>query len=446
MEKKLPKGWVETELQYLAAIQSGGTPSRAIKSYWDGNIPWLKISDFKELYIDKAEEFITEDGLKNSSTRIFPKGTILFTIFASIGKIGILKFDAAANQAISGITPIDKISNKYLLYSLKELSESLKNEGKGVAQKNINQQILKETKIPLPPLAEQERIVAKLDTLFAQQELMKKALERIPTLLKNFRQQVLTQAVTGKLINLNKLDKKIISDFFDVRTGATPKKGTAKYYNNSSIPWIKSGEVRNSFIYEVSEFITDLAVKETNAKVFPIDTILIAMYGEGKTRGQVGWMKIEAATNQAIAALVNNDLNLSTRKYIYFYCLSQYNEIRAKAEGGNQPNLNLTKIKNWEISIPKEEFKQQEIVRRVESLFAQADAIEARYQKLKEKIEILPQAILHKAFKGELVAQLPTDGDARDLLEEIKALKASSLKVKKMYKPIDDVISMVAED
>ncbi|MCZ2083647.1 MAG: restriction endonuclease subunit S [Flavobacteriales bacterium] len=174
MESKLPDNWVETELDNLAIIQSGGTPSRSKKEYWNGHIPWLKISNFKSLYINEADEFITELGLKNSSTRIFPKGTILFTIFASIGKIGILNFEAATNQAIAGITPSNKINHKYLVYCFKELSAMLQSEGKGVAQKNINQAILKNTKIPLPPLVEQERIVAKLDALFAQQEVMKK--------------------------------------------------------------------------------------------------------------------------------------------------------------------------------------------------------------------------------------------------------------------------------
>lgn len=288
--------------------------------------------------------------------------------------------------------------------------------------------IFKILDFPIPPLAEQERIVAKLDSLFAQHEVMKKALSRIPDLLKDFRQQVLTQAVTGKLTNTKNISNKIISDFFEVKTGATPKKGNSKYYEGGIIPWIKSGEVKNKLIFEAEDFITELAVKETNAKIFPIDTILVAMYGEGKTRGQVGWLKIEATTNQALAALVNEDLDIITKKYIYLFCLSQYVEIRAQAEGGNQPNLNLSKIKNWKISIPDVLSEQQEIVSRVESLFAKADVIEQRYKHLKEKINVLPKALLHKAFKGELVEQLPTDVDAKDLLKEILELKKEGKK------------------
>lgn len=93
-----------------------------------------------------------------------------------------------------------------------------------------------------------------------------------------------------------------------------------------------------------------------------------------------------------------------------------------QAEGGNQPNLNLSKIRNWGLLLPSPE-EQQEIVNQVESLFAKANAIQQKYEVIKSKMEQLPQAILHKAFKGELVPQLETDGDAKDLLREIEELK-----------------------
>lgn len=199
MGRELPKNWVSCKLDELARIQSGGTPSRSNASYWNGDIPWIKISDIKSLNVDYATEFITEEGLKNSSATLFPKGTILFTIFATIGRIGVLNIEATTNQAIAGITPSELINKKYITYSLLELSASILNEGKGVAQKNINQTILKNTRIPLPPLPEQTRIVAKLDQLFGQLEQINESLDKMPKLLKDFRQQVLTQAVTGRL-------------------------------------------------------------------------------------------------------------------------------------------------------------------------------------------------------------------------------------------------------
>ena len=149
--EKLPKNWVNSKLNDLSTIQSGGTPSRGKNQYWNGDIPWVKISDIKNWFVDETVEFITEEGLNNSSTKVFPKGTILFTIFATIGKVGVLNIDATTNQAIAGITPVNNIEHKFLTYSLLELSESLQKIGKGVAQSNINLTILKDLNVPLPP-------------------------------------------------------------------------------------------------------------------------------------------------------------------------------------------------------------------------------------------------------------------------------------------------------
>ena len=192
MGNELPKGWREVELSNLAEIQSGGTPSRSNPAYWNGDIPWVKISDIKGKYITETEEFITEEGLMNSSAKMFERGIIIFSIFATIGKVAILDIDATTNQALVGLKNNEEIDKSFLVYALTDLSERISNLGKGVAQKNINISILKGIKIPVPPLEEQKQITEKLDNLFAQIETIKKSTERIPELLKNFRQQVLS--------------------------------------------------------------------------------------------------------------------------------------------------------------------------------------------------------------------------------------------------------------
>jgi len=436
MEKVLPKNWVETELQNLAQIQSGGTPSRSNKLYWDGDIPWLKISDFKNLYINKAEEFITEEGLKNSSARVFPIGTILFTIFASIGKIGILNFESTANQAIAGISPNNKVNHKYLVYSLKELSEALQKEGKGVAQKNINQQILKETRIPLPPLPEQERIVAKLDALFAQHEVMKKALEHIPQLLKDFRQQVLTKAVTGKLTEEwrkgkelaewnNNLLKDVCTSISDGDHQAPPK-------SESGIPFlvisdISSGELD---LNKSTRFVPDHYFQ--NLKDVRVPKLNDLLY---TVTGSFG-IPVVVNTNNPFAfqrhiGIIKPNKSKINELFLFYFLKSNIALRQAKdcATGTAQLTVPLSGLRNFTINTPPT-LEQNEIISRVESLLAKADIIETRYQKLKTKIGSLPQAILYKAFKGELALQLPTDGDAKDLLAEIMALK-SEVKGKK---------------
>lgn len=154
------------KLSSIADIQAGGTPSRTKLEYWNGNIPWIKISDIKEKYVTSFEEEISVDGLNNSSAKLFPKNTILYTIFATLGRVGILTFEAATNQAIAGICIKDQnITLDYLYYFLKSTEKHVNAIGNGVAQKNINLSILKNLDVPLRPLDNQRQISATLNCL-----------------------------------------------------------------------------------------------------------------------------------------------------------------------------------------------------------------------------------------------------------------------------------------
>ncbi len=151
-------------LEELCKIQSGGTPSRSRTEYWSSrDIPWVKISDMKGKYIQEIEEYISQKGLDNSSAKIFPEGTILYTIFATLGEVGILGIDAATNQAIAGLTVTnDSVQRDYLYYYLQSIKKNVAHMGRGVAQNNINMGILKKLEVPLYSKEEQVKIVERL--------------------------------------------------------------------------------------------------------------------------------------------------------------------------------------------------------------------------------------------------------------------------------------------
>ena len=156
------------KLEEICTIVSGGTPSRSKPNYWNnGNIPWIKIKDMKSKYIDSAEEFITEEGLNNSSTKMLKSDTILYSIFATLGEVGILKIDACTNQAIAGLSLKEdsNILKEYLYYYLKSKKKDVNNLGRGVAQNNINLSLLRKFKIPVIPLRQQKRIIEVLDNV-----------------------------------------------------------------------------------------------------------------------------------------------------------------------------------------------------------------------------------------------------------------------------------------
>ena len=171
----------------ICDIQSGGTPSRSKNEYWfNGTIPWVKISDINSKFVNNTEEYITDIGLRNSSAKIFPKGTIIYTIFATIGEVAILNCDACTNQAIAGLKIIDKnISKEYLYHYLVHKKEKVKASSRGVAQNNINLTMLRALEIDIPKVSEQQKKANALNKICALIDSRKIQLSRLDQLAKS---------------------------------------------------------------------------------------------------------------------------------------------------------------------------------------------------------------------------------------------------------------------
>ncbi|MDD4929593.1 MAG: restriction endonuclease subunit S [Gallionella sp.] len=196
----IPKGWCRTSLEKIASWGSGGTPSRNIEKYFQGTIPWVKTGELEGKYLRETEEHISEEALKNSSAKIFPKGSVGVAMYgATIGKLSIFGIEASTNQACAVGIPTDAINNEFLYYYLLSERRSLIKAGKGGAQPNLSQGVIKEWPINLPPLCEQHRIVAKIEELFSE---LDKGIENLKTAqvqLKVYRQAQLKHAFEGKL-------------------------------------------------------------------------------------------------------------------------------------------------------------------------------------------------------------------------------------------------------
>ena len=196
----IPVSWNWVKLSNISQIESGGTPSRSEKKYWNGTIPRLKIGDLNTKRVTKSSEYITELRLNNSSARIFKKGTILYTIFATIGVVSVLDIDASTNQAIAGLTFFGNIDGDYLYYVLLGLKDILVGKSHGMTQSNINLTILKNIFIPMPPLEEQKRIVAKLEEIFAELDKIDEKQIRLATIQEKMEAKILKLAIQGKLV------------------------------------------------------------------------------------------------------------------------------------------------------------------------------------------------------------------------------------------------------
>lgn len=168
----------------LAEVVSGGTPRRSEPRFFDGHIPWVKIGDMVQGTVTSTEESITEEGLKASTAKVLPAGTLLLSIFATIGRTAVLTIDAATNQAIAGLLVRDpsRVDGRYLRRYLEFASKGLARQGRGVAQANINLSILRAHQIPLPPLGGQQRIAEILDVADTVRVRRREAIDRLDTL------------------------------------------------------------------------------------------------------------------------------------------------------------------------------------------------------------------------------------------------------------------------
>ncbi|MHA2847828.1 restriction endonuclease subunit S [Vibrio harveyi] len=454
---ELPKGWVELPLEYVASWGSGGTPKRSEPSYYGGDVPWVKTGDLGPRYLKEASEYISQLGLEKSSAKLFPKGSVAIAMYgATIGKTSTLDFEASTNQACAVGNPIDGvILTDFLYYFLTSEKQNFIKKGKGGAQPNISQQLIKAHEIQLPSLAEQKRIVEKLDEVLAQVDTIKARLDGIPDLLKRFRQSVLASAVSGKLTEEWRGKRELIpnvlsSDFTTKKYGDVVDD---EHYDNipNSWGWVKFGSLvelingdRGKNYPNKSEYVDEGIAFINTGHIDPDGTLSskrmnyisedkFSSLGSGKiqrndlvyclrgaTMGKtaiVNPFEIGAIASSLVIVRPSESLFF---KFAYYFLVSPQakEQIQRFDNGSAQPNLSAKSLGMYPIGLPPFE-EQKEIVRLVDQYFAFADTIEAQVKKAQARVDILTQSILAKAFRGELVDQDPNDEPADKLLERI---------------------------
>jgi type I restriction enzyme S subunit len=342
--------------------------------------------------------------------------------------------------------PINLKFYHFVFNSLRD--EIVKNTKSGTSKETINQTNLKNYEIPYFGIEQQHLWIEKLLKTKSIKEDLTDETEIEETLLKKLRQSILQDAIEGKLtaswreensdverasILLEKIkqekeqlikDKKIkkqkplppineneipfnipdswkwcrVGNISNVKVGSTPSRPVKEYWNGD-IHWVSSGEVANNFIYDTKEMITEKGFESTSMIMYPKGSVLIAMIGQGKTRGQTSILKINAAINQNVAGIVFEYKNIISN-YVWNFFLSRYELTRSGASGGNQPALNGMKIKNTLLPLPPLE-EQKEIVKKIESLFKVCDELEVQINSSKTNSQTLMQAVLKEAFEKQ---------------------------------------------
>lgn len=395
------------KLGEVCRTTSGGTPSRKVAAYYMGTIPWVKSGELEDDYILDTEEKITEEALKNSSAKVFPKGTLLIALYgATIGKMAFLGIEAATNQAICGIFENDRVVSKYLYFFLLSKRSFLIDQGVGGAQPNISQTILKNLEIPLPNIENQKSIVSKIDILFSE---LDKGIERLKLAqqqLKLYRQAVLKWAFEGRLTNEHVKEGELpegwviksLNELGSWTGGGTPSKTNRKFWTNGNIMWVSPKDMKFKTIDDTEDKITQDAVLNSSAKLISKGSILfVVRSGILRRTLPVALTSSDVTVNQDIKAFTPVEV-LPT--FIYWYAVAKNEDIRRECtkDGTTVESIELGLLKNYSIPIcPHDE--SMRIVQIIESKIENIDSINLTINNELNKAISLKENILNKLLK-----------------------------------------------
>ncbi len=441
---KLPEGWVPCKLEdTLLKIVGGGTPSKTIPEYYQGDIPWMSVKDMNKHTLTDTVDHITPDAVKNSSTNIIPAGIPIIATRMSLGKIVTASFDSAINQDLKALFVANDIKRNFFLHWYRSQAQLIESLGTGTTVKGIRLEVLNSLSMNLPPLAEQKIIAEKLDTLLAQVDSTKARLEKIPKILKRFRQAVLSTAVSGNLTADLRNSQSLI-DWHKINLGALivdSCNGLAKRkgLNGNEITILRLADFKNAQRINGNERKIKLDSKEQSKySLKDNDILVIRVNGSADLAGRFIEYKsfgdIEGFCDHFIRLQLDSNKIISKfLTYIANYGEGRFYLRNSLSTSAGQNTINQTSIKGLSFLLPPLS-EQREIVRRVEQLFACADTIEKQVNNALARVNNLTQSILAKAFRGELTAQWRTENpelisgenSAAALLEKIKAERAAS--------------------
>jgi type I restriction enzyme S subunit len=436
----LPAGWCATKLENLGEWSSGGTPSRKIAAYFGRDIPWAKTGDLKHELINEVEEAITNAGLKNSAAKVFPKGTLLVAMYgATIGQTGILKFNAATNQACAALradgTTTDVIP--YVWRYIISQQGNLKAIGQGGAQPNISQTILKDFPINIAPLPEQRRIVAKIDSLTEKSKRARDHLDHVPRLVEKYKQAILAAVCRGELSRVaGTVWRSVTVDdlcqiIFDGPFGSNL---TSKDYTPAGARVMRLENIGHlRFLSAKRAYISLEKFESLKRHTLQTGDILFSSFVDEKVRVCLLPPDVDTpAINKADCFCIRVDQRVCDPRFLTYRlaCRSTYEILKDGVHGATRPRINLTQLRVLQFDVP-DLSEQREIVRRIEAAFAWIDRIASEATSARKLIDHLDQAVLAKAFRGELVPQDPDDEPASILLERIRAERQEATKIER---------------
>lgn len=394
-KSKLPNVWPLVKLAKVCDVVMGQSPEgTSYNTHGEGEPLLNGPTEFGEKY-PTAVQWTT------SPTRFCQAGDILLCVRgATTGRRNLADRRYCIGRGLAAIRgKLDQADTEFLSFALDLATEQILREASGSTFPNIPGEKLEQIKIPLPPLAEQKRIagilkeqMAAVERACASAEAQLQSAEHLPTA---YLRAVFDNGESKSW------PKKRLGDIAKTSSGSTPSRGRSDYFGGT-IPWVKTGELRDGFILDTEEKVTEKALKECSLPLLPAQTVLVAMYGQGQTRGRTGLLTQPMTTNQACFAVLPNP-KVFDSAFLQWWFRHSYARLRQETEnrGGNQPNLNGIFLREQEVQLPPLT-DQRRIAAQLSSQMASAERLRQMLSDQLDAINKLPAALLREAFSGRI--------------------------------------------
>lgn len=461
---ELPQGWARATISDLIAADGVFVDGDWVESKdqdQSGDVRLTQLADVGDgVWRDRSDRHLTSEAARRlGCTDLEVDDVLVARMPDPLGRSCLFPGDNRRCVTVVDVAVVrpgvGSVQPKWLMHAINSpLSRSaIEAQQAGTTRKRISRKNLGAIELPVAPIAEQKRIVAGIEEAFSKLDAGEAGLRTVRQLLKRMRDAVLAAAVTGRLVPQDPSDTPAtklladlgvepaaaeaplalpdgwslasVSDIAIVGSGTTPKRGREDYWLGGSIPWVTSGALNAGVVREASEYVTEVALRETSLRLWPAGTLLVAMYGEGQTRGRCAELAIEATCNQACAAISVRDGLDDFRPILKLHFDANYSANRRLAAGGVQPNLSGALIKAMIVALPPPE-EAIRIVAEVERQFSFLDACESVSDAELTRSAALRRSVLKSAFEGRLVPQDPSDEPASVLLERIRTERAAA--------------------
>lgn len=392
-------------IDVLSDIHSGGTPSTEESSYWGGNIKWLSSGETSQRFISDTVDKITEEGVKNSSTKLAKKNNIVMACAGqgkTRGQTSYLLDDMYINQSVIALETKTSVLPLYLFYDLSSRYEELRGGSDASSTRgSITTTALKNLPFKYPDLSTQQSIV---DILFGYDSLIEANNRRIELLEQAAQELYREWFVRFRFPGYEDVkfenslpegwERNKIQKYYNTCSGGTPSRSKPEYFENGVYPWVKTGEIKDCVIIDTEEYITQEAVNNSSAKVLPAKSVAMAMYGVNI--GLLAYFDSEMTCNQA-CCVFSDKRDFSSKHYLYYYLKSIREYLLLISFGAAQQNLSQDLIKKLKITMPFDDVVQA-FEKQVDDIYGNIRMLLLRNKNLAEQRDML----LPRLMSGKL--------------------------------------------